>query len=321
MVDDSSTDSSRDIAQRYVEAHDNFNLFCLEKNCGPGSARNIGARHAHGQYLAFFDADDWCDNVGLAQLKDVIKQHNYPDILLTGYSKYDDGRYLKNFKYHDNYIGIHSGVAAVELRLQKIICPSPWNKLYKTSYWQRNKLSWPALRHSEDFASILEFLAAAETVLITNRSYYCYNINPFSLTMILGVDKIDKVMAALEYLRSQSKSFDQLNMIENIDNKLNRLCYAHVRHFLRINADTITRDALSDLITRMMQFNLHYAVPFSFFMKEFDGYKLLILLRKIQSRRKLAIDILQNYTVTQRLRINAFLMSPIKLGAWKKPRK
>ena len=56
MVDDASTDSSRNI----VKMHDvpSLRLFSLPTNSGPAAARNVGLNNAKGKYVYFLDVDD-----------------------------------------------------------------------------------------------------------------------------------------------------------------------------------------------------------------------------------------------------------------------
>ena len=61
LVDDGSTDASTDIALQYASAHpDRVRYLSHEhrQNRGASASRNLGARHARGEYLAFLDADD-----------------------------------------------------------------------------------------------------------------------------------------------------------------------------------------------------------------------------------------------------------------------
>lgn len=61
LVDDGSTDGSSDIAIRYAQK-DSKRVRYLQhdghKNQGLSASRNLGVRHAKGEYVAFLDADD-----------------------------------------------------------------------------------------------------------------------------------------------------------------------------------------------------------------------------------------------------------------------
>lgn len=61
LVDDGATDCSTEIANEYAAQSDG-QIRYLEhpghRNCGVNSARNLGARASHGEYLAFLDSDD-----------------------------------------------------------------------------------------------------------------------------------------------------------------------------------------------------------------------------------------------------------------------
>lgn len=61
LVDDGSTDASTRIALQYAAAHaDRVRYLSHEQrqNRGASASRNLAARHARGEYLAFLDADD-----------------------------------------------------------------------------------------------------------------------------------------------------------------------------------------------------------------------------------------------------------------------
>ncbi len=61
LVDDGSTDDSTMIARRYAAQHPDRVLYLehpSHQNRGMSTARNLGLRHARGEYVGFVDADD-----------------------------------------------------------------------------------------------------------------------------------------------------------------------------------------------------------------------------------------------------------------------
>ena len=58
IVDDGSTDKTGDIAEGYAEKYDHIR--CIHKeNGGLSDARNMGLKYSKGEYVVFFDSDDW----------------------------------------------------------------------------------------------------------------------------------------------------------------------------------------------------------------------------------------------------------------------
>ncbi|WP_294174292.1 glycosyltransferase family 2 protein [uncultured Sphingomonas sp.] len=61
LVDDGSTDRSEEVARSYVAAHAQRVRYVTHpgrKNRGMSASRNLGLRHARGEYVAFLDGDD-----------------------------------------------------------------------------------------------------------------------------------------------------------------------------------------------------------------------------------------------------------------------
>jgi GT2 family glycosyltransferase len=76
VVDDGSTDGTRDWLARQGA------LRVLEQgNRGPGAARNLGAREARGDYVAFLDSDDLWFPWTLRMFADAIAKHHEPNVL------------------------------------------------------------------------------------------------------------------------------------------------------------------------------------------------------------------------------------------------
>ena len=74
MVDDCSTDNSRDIVKKYEVKDSRIKLIELEVNFGgPARPRNVGLDISKGDYLAFLDADDvWLENKLQVQISEML---------------------------------------------------------------------------------------------------------------------------------------------------------------------------------------------------------------------------------------------------------
>jgi glycosyltransferase involved in cell wall biosynthesis len=62
IVDDASTDISRQVAQEYVTRDERIKLIALDENVGLPAARNIAIAASTGEFILPLDADDWIDN-------------------------------------------------------------------------------------------------------------------------------------------------------------------------------------------------------------------------------------------------------------------
>lgn len=59
VVDDCSTDDSRQVVRGFVDRDERVKLIKLNSNSGsPAKPRNVGIEHASGRFLAFLDSDD-----------------------------------------------------------------------------------------------------------------------------------------------------------------------------------------------------------------------------------------------------------------------
>jgi glycosyltransferase involved in cell wall biosynthesis len=77
VVDDGSTDGTLS----YLATLDGRVRVLTQTNCGPGAARNLGARNARGDYLAFLDSDDLWFPWALATFAEVIERYEGPDFV------------------------------------------------------------------------------------------------------------------------------------------------------------------------------------------------------------------------------------------------
>jgi glycosyltransferase involved in cell wall biosynthesis len=73
VVDDGSSDDSPRILAELQQRHPEFLRAFRQPNTGPYPARNLGLRHANGEYIAFLDADDYWHPTFLSRLLTQIR--------------------------------------------------------------------------------------------------------------------------------------------------------------------------------------------------------------------------------------------------------
>lgn len=92
VVDDGSTDNTREIVQTYGKKV----RYIYQKNAGPSAARNKGIKNARGKYIAFLDSDDeFLPDKLKIQMK-YLEEHPKCSFLYSYYYNVDKkGRVLK----------------------------------------------------------------------------------------------------------------------------------------------------------------------------------------------------------------------------------
>ena len=118
VIDDGSTDQTVEILSAYQERPD-FHYLKNVQNIGAAASRNRGVHEAHGQYIAFLDADDWWEDGKLNLQLDILKK--------TGRVLCSSGRELMNYDGSSTgkYIPVRETVSYRDLlRHNSINCSS-----------------------------------------------------------------------------------------------------------------------------------------------------------------------------------------------------
>lgn len=89
IINDGSTDRTKEIADRYVEQYPTIVRAVHQANGGHGAAVNTGLRNAQGIYFKVVDSDDWVDESALHRileaLRDMVQNSIRLDMLIANY--------------------------------------------------------------------------------------------------------------------------------------------------------------------------------------------------------------------------------------------
>lgn len=177
VVNDGSTDRTKAIANRYVEAYPDQVHLINKENGGHGSGINCAVEQATGRYFKVIDADDWVMRDNLKLLLDALEKTE-ADAVLTGYRTINEssGKIL-TYPTDCRYTGQKISVSQLLKVYEEISsCCSFHGLLYRTQFYRSCgfRLSEGIFYEDHEYATLP--FAHVETVLILPFLFYEYRI-------------------------------------------------------------------------------------------------------------------------------------------------
>lgn len=168
LVDDGSTDGSREICEKYSKQYP-YVLYSRQQNDGPATARNKGLEAAHGDYVWFVDADDSIVPQIVETLQVVVAEHPDVDLVSFGYkSEYpdrDETTVMTPNKMICN---------GLEFLQKKEGGAFLWNNIYRRSSIGEHRFI-NGVRHIEDFCFNHQTVIDFKKVVVLPDIGYRYN--------------------------------------------------------------------------------------------------------------------------------------------------
>ncbi len=179
LVDDSSTDSSREIINKFSKQYDNIKSIFLDENHGcPGPARNIGIAKATSEYIMFLDNDDQYEKHLCEKLYETIKKTN-SDIVDCRFNQIDNISSKSSPKLYDEEIKIITENIGYYENIYI------WTKIYKKSIIMNNNIQFISQGVNEDALFCTEyFMNAKKLVSLTEYVGYDHFIHGENLSTV-----------------------------------------------------------------------------------------------------------------------------------------
>lgn len=174
VINDGSTDNSLEIVKDYFTSYKNIRFFS-QKNSGQGAARNLGIKHATGEYILFLDSDDFLLPQSINKILAIVKHVSCDVINFLMEVELPTGNVKESYLYHYDYDKIYSGK---ELLLRTgINIGSACSSLYKRSFILRNNIFFPVdMKHEDVFFSYQIYTFASRVIFTkTHAYYYCWH--------------------------------------------------------------------------------------------------------------------------------------------------
>ncbi|MBE6952583.1 MAG: glycosyltransferase family 2 protein [Ruminococcaceae bacterium] len=176
LVDDGSTDGTRDLLEGYCRRDARIRLIS-QKNAGPAVARNTGIAAAAGRYILFLDSDDTLVEGALSQIAQKLNEHPC-DMLIFGFRIINvSGGTNFLYTYPDTYLAGKADLSAHFGPLyQSNLLNQVWNKAYRAEFLQKSGCRFADYRYGEDRLFVFDLLPRCETIHISDLCLYNYFI-------------------------------------------------------------------------------------------------------------------------------------------------
>ncbi len=212
LVNDGSTDSSQEIIDEYTSKYSCLKSF-KKKNGGMSSARNLGLKHATGDYLAFVDSDDFVELDFLEKMYDKAISTKSDVTICDYYSlNEEEKRYIK---CHMEY--------SCDQRIEYLLSPPMvWCKLIKKDVMK--KVIFKEGIYYEDLDFCVKLFPYVKKISFVDEPLYDYYLQHSGSIMTQKTfnDHLLDIFTVLEDSKKQLKK-DNFKEIE----------YIYITHLLR----------------------------------------------------------------------------------------
>ncbi|MEU8241819.1 bifunctional glycosyltransferase family 2 protein/CDP-glycerol:glycerophosphate glycerophosphotransferase [Actinoplanes missouriensis] len=171
-VDDASPDASGSILAEYAARDQRLHVVTLETNIGQGPARNVGLKHATGDYVWFLDADDWLAPGSLEAVAARLRETG-ADVLLVDWVRESwTGRVQAStagtiYAQAPETFALHTWTPVID------VLHVAWNKVVRRDLVDRLGFEFDPGWY-EDLPYTYGVLAAAERISVLDRSCVHY---------------------------------------------------------------------------------------------------------------------------------------------------
>lgn len=312
-INDGSTDATSDILGKYELTDSRIKNITIE-NGGISNARNLGNRHATGQYIMYIDSDDWIEPDTCEKAIDAAKEHN-ADVVIWNYVREFRGvskpQYIfgkENTVFEDKdqinklrrrFFGPYEQELANPEKLDSVV--TVWGKLYRSELIIDREISFVNTKEivAEDLLfNVYAFTKVNKVVYLSNcfNHYRKTNYKSFTKKYDTGfVNRLNNLYSKLyEYI--EEYKCDQtytsalnnrrcvniigigMNLL-NSDGSVNK--YKEIKRILN-NSDFISAIKMLDL----KYFAAHWKVFFLFakYRFAFGVYSMIRIIKYLKNR-------------------------------------
>lgn len=170
-IDDGSKDGTKELLEDYQKKYNNIYLMGQE-NEGSGNARNKGIKFAHGEYIAFMDADDFYPDLDILEYLYNTAVSNEAKICGGSRCSYRNGVYT----YSDFRSGMVFEKDGWINKEEFSSFAGFWRYLFKKDFLTENNIFFPNYLRMQDLPFFIKAISKVERVYCVKKITYCYRL-------------------------------------------------------------------------------------------------------------------------------------------------
>lgn len=241
LIDDYSTDGSKEMIQDFEKMYSNIRAIYHETNSG-GASKGIQEvfSEAKGKYIQWIASDDFVKSDEIENFVKHLEENSQIDYVYSNYNIVDENNRVTNKWCYSLY----NTNQVVQTVFNKSTGVLPMNGLYKKSFLDKNNITWTVYRGNDfscDTLNSLLFIKHGLRYDFINKEFMFYRIHSENTSHNLA-KRIDSLISIFDYI---IKNFDEkiyINEVEwtKVDNKEQYKFYFLAKFFLKKVLDNLT---------------------------------------------------------------------------------
>lgn len=289
VIDDGSTDNTKDIVGKYIENSIGNIKYIYQENKGVSNARNTGIKNARGEYIAFLDADDIWFPDKLELQMDLFEKNPELGLVFCNTFSFNEHSSSKKTGFQLNPAGEPAKILQSLVIRNRI---STNTVIVKKRYFDKTGLFDEDLRFGEDYDMWLR-IAKYYKVDYLNTVLTKYRLHVNNLSKI-NKEKEERVIIDMIKIRKRALQ-ENPEIFKNMNSRTSNECYYQLylnlaNFYLSFGINDKARRNILQYI-RFYPYNL---TPYLLFLISFMPAGITKLVWKLKKRVKWLILLVRN---------------------------
>lgn len=213
LINDGSKDKSPEICDTNVARNPQITVY-HKANGGLSDARNYGLSRAEGEYVLFFDSDDFMSPDVLSRMLARLDNENIDIFIMDAVTVDEEGKKVLKPDFEFKHVGLASGVTysgeqAVKEQLNAgVLQTTVWLSIYRKAFLIDNQLWFKRnLLHEDELWTPVTFLEAHK-VIYEPINFYAYRIRNNSIMRSEKKDNSKNIASFIYVYSHVTKYYD-----------------------------------------------------------------------------------------------------------------